>query len=76
MDSSDVEVPPSCPFIVVTVSADERPDTVTRLNYCVLLSGIKPDNRMIYIVRSLDNISRGKFETVLVINLKKLGELM
>ena len=49
------EDPPSYGSILITVSAEHRSDTVTRIKYCVPLRGIKPDNRKIYIVRSLNS---------------------
>ena len=55
-----VQIPARVPDILITVSVDVGPDTVTRLNYCVPLRGIKPDNRKIYIVRSLDERRSGK----------------
>ena len=61
VDRFDAQIPPSCPSILATVSAGDRPDTATRLKYCVMLRGIKPDNKMLYILRSLGNSSTGKF---------------
>ena len=46
------QTPASVPFILVTVSADDGPNTVTRLNYHVPLRGIKPDQE-IFIIRSI-----------------------
>ena len=54
-----VQIPACVPSILITVSVDGGPNTVTRLNYCVPLRGIKPDNRKIYIVRSLRNDRNG-----------------
>ena len=61
VDRFGAQIPPSCPSILVTLSADDRPDTVTTLNYCVTLRGIKPDNKILHILRSFDNTSIGKF---------------
>ena len=61
VDIFGTQSPPSCPSILVTVSAGDRPDIVTRLKYCVTLRGIKPDNKILYILRSLVNSSIGKF---------------
>ena len=52
--------PPSCPSILITVSARHGPDTVDEINYSVPLRGIKPNNMKIYIVRSLGNSRNGK----------------
>ena len=45
--------PPSVPSILITVSADSGHNTATRLRYSVTLTGIKPENRKINIIRSL-----------------------
>ena len=54
-----VQTPASVPFILITVSADDGPNTVTRLNYCVPLRGIKPDQE-IFIIRSIGNDGNSK----------------
>ena len=62
---SDIDIlcsqnPPSCPSILITVSARHEPDTVDEIKYGISLRGIKPDNMKIYIIRSLDNSRNGK----------------
>ena len=52
--------PPSCPSILITVSAKHGPDTVDEIKYRIPLRGIKPDNMKINIIRSLDNSRSGK----------------
>ena len=52
--------PPSCPFILITVSAEHGPHTVAKIRYGITLKGIKPNNMNIYIIRSLDNSRNGK----------------
>ena len=52
--------PPSCASILIDVSANHGPDTVTRIKYSIPLKGIKPDNMKINIMRSLDNSRNGK----------------
>ena len=52
--------PPSCPSILITVSAKHGPDTVDEIKYSITLKGIKPDNIKINIIRSLDNNRNGK----------------
>ena len=54
-----VQTPASVPFILITVSADDGPNTVTRLNYRVPLRGVKPDQE-IYIIRSIGNDGNSK----------------
>ena len=51
---------PSCPSILITVSAIHGHDTVTRIKYSIPLRGIKPDNMKINIIRSLDNSRNSK----------------
>ena len=53
MDKSASEDPPSCPSILITVSAGHGPDTLDEINYTVPLRGINPINKKIYIIRSL-----------------------
>ena len=62
-----VQTPACVPSILITVSADDRDDTVTILYYCIPLRGIKPDNRKLYIVRSLDSRRNGKYSILLYI---------
>lgn len=58
VDNFGCRSPASVPFILITVSAG--PGAVTRLNYCVPLRGIEPDQK-IYIIRSLGSYtSNGK----------------
>ena len=45
--------PPSYPSLMITVSAEDGPDTVTEINYSMPLKGINPNNKKIYIIRSL-----------------------
>ena len=52
--------PPSCPSILITVSAEHGPHTVAKIRYGITLKGIKPNNTKIYIIRSLDNSRNGK----------------
>ena len=52
--------PPSCPSILITLSAEHGPDTVAKIRYGITLKGIKPNNMSIYIIRSLDNSRNGK----------------
>ena len=54
-----VQTPASVPFILITVSADDGPNTVTRLNYRVPLRGIKPYQE-IFIIRSIGNDGNSK----------------
>ena len=54
------EDPPSCPSILITVSAKHGLDTVDEIKYGISLTGIKPDHWKIYIIRSLDNSRNGK----------------
>ena len=57
MDKFGAQTPASVPFILITVSADDGPNTVTRLNYRVPLRGIKPDRE---IIQSLVNDRNSK----------------
>lgn len=59
------QIPACVPSILITVSADDRDDTVTRLNYCIPLRGIIPEDRKIYIIRSLDSSRNGKYSIIL-----------
>ena len=52
--------PPSCPSILITVSAIHGPDTVAKIKYGISLKKIKPANTKIYIIRSLGNSRNGK----------------
>ena len=52
--------PPSCPSILITVSAGHGPDTTTRIKYGISLTGIKPDDMKINIIRSIGNSRNGK----------------
>ena len=45
--------PPSCPSILISVSARHGPNTMDEINYSVPLRGIKSDNMKIYIIRSV-----------------------
>ena len=47
--------PPVYPTILITVSAEVGPNTVTKLNYKISLRGIKPCGRIMYIIRDLYN---------------------
>ena len=60
VDMFPTQSPPSFPSILITISAQPRPDTVTTLNYFISLKGIKPDNANIPIIRSISNIDDGK----------------
>ena len=52
--------PSSCAFLLITVSGRHGPDTVDEIRYGISLRGIKPDNKKIYIVRSLGNSRNSK----------------
>lgn len=54
--------PPVCPTVLITVSAEDDPSTVTKLKYKISLRGIKPCGRIMYIVRNL--CTGGKHLTV------------
>ena len=65
ISKSDVDMfaaqsPPSFPSILITISAEPGPNTVTTLNYFISLKGIKPDNMKIPIIRSISNIDDSK----------------
>ena len=65
ISKSDVDMfaaqsPPSFPSILITISAEPGPNTVTTLNYFISLKGIKPDNAKIHITRSISNIDDSK----------------
>ena len=53
MDKYGAENPPSVPSILITITADDRADTVTQLNYRVPLRGVDPDDMELYLIRSL-----------------------
>ena len=53
MDKYGAENPPSVPSILITITADDRPDTVTQLKYRVPLKGVIPDDMELYLIRSL-----------------------
>ena len=52
--------PSSCPSILITVSARHGPDTVDKIKYAIPLTGIKPDNTKINIIRSLGDSRNSK----------------
>ena len=52
--------PPFVPSILITVSADSGYNITTRIKCSVPLKGIKPENRMINIIRSLPS-NEGKY---------------
>ena len=52
MDKYGVENPPSIPSILITIAADDRPDTDTQLKYRVPLRGVEPDNMELYLIKS------------------------
>ena len=54
------EDPPSCPSILITVSARHGTNTVDEIKYGIPLRGIKPDKTKINIIRSLDNSRNSK----------------
>ena len=54
------EDPPSCASILITLSAIHGSDTATRIKYGISLTGIKPDDWKINIIRSLGNSRNGK----------------
>ena len=51
---------PSCPSILITVSAGHEPNTVDEIKCGISLRGIKPDKMNINIIRSLGNSRNGK----------------
>ena len=53
VDKYVAENPPSVPSIPITITADDRPDTVTQLKYRVPLKGVVPDDMELYLIRSL-----------------------
>ena len=53
MDKYGAENPPSVPSVLITITADDGPDTVRQLKYCVPLRGINPDDMELYLIRSL-----------------------
>lgn len=59
MYGSQKQDPPYFPSILITVSVEDGPNTMTKLNYCLPVKGIKPDNTKIVIVRSRS--SAGKY---------------
>ena len=63
IDQSDVDMygsqdPPYFPSILITVSVENGPNTVTKLNYCLPVNVIKPDNTKIVVVRSCSNTGK------------------
>ena len=55
MDKYGAENPPSVPSVLITITADSRPNTVTQLIYCVPLKGITPDDMELYLIRSFED---------------------
>ena len=55
VDKYGAENPPSVPSVLITITADSRPNTVTQLIYCVPLKGITPDDMELYLIRSLED---------------------
>ena len=60
VDMFAAQYPPYFPSILISISADYGPDTVTTLNYFISLKGIKPENMKIPIIRSISNIDDSK----------------
>ena len=54
VDMFGFENPPSCPSILITVSARHGPNTVTEIKYGIPIRGMKPNNRKVNI-RSYGN---------------------
>ena len=53
VDSFGAQNPPCVPSRLITISAEQGINTVTRLKYCVPLKGINPDDMELYLIRSL-----------------------
>ena len=53
-------MPPQFPSVLITISAEHGPNTITRLSYPVSLKGIKPNNTNIYIIQSVCSDGSGK----------------
>ena len=53
VDKYGAENPPSVPSVLITITADDKSDTVRQLKYCVPLRGINPDDMELYLIRSL-----------------------
>ena len=61
VDKYGIQVPPSCPSILITISVEHSPETVKKIDHSIPLKGIKPDNiEVIYIVRSLNGSTTSK----------------
>ena len=52
MDKFGVQSLPSFPTLLITISVDHSPSTVSRIQYRVPLKGIEPNDKNICIVRS------------------------
>ena len=61
VDKYGAENPNSVPSILITITADDRPDTVTQLKYRVPLKGVIPDDMELYLIRSLGD---GKYHLI------------
>ena len=59
VDNYGAKTPAYVPSIMITISTEQN--VVTRLNYCVPLSGIIPGDAKIYIIRSLHSSNNGKY---------------
>ena len=55
MDRLGSQNPPSCAFILITVSAEYRPDIVAEIKCSVPLKGVISDKKNITIMRSISS---------------------
>ena len=52
MDTFGVKTPPYFPTLLITISVDDSPSTVRKIQYSVPLKGIEPNNIKICVVRT------------------------
>ena len=60
VDMFAAQSPPSFCSILITISVEPGPNTVTTLNYSISFKGIKPENMKIPIIQSISNIDDSK----------------
>lgn len=60
VDKFGIQVPPSCPSTLITISVEHLPETAKKLDHSIPLKGIKPDNVKVIIVRSLRGSTTSK----------------
>ena len=61
VDKYGIQVPPSCPSILITIYVEHSPETVKKIDHSIPLKGITPGNvKVIYIVRSLSGSTTSK----------------